>query len=332
MIRVLLAALAVLAAADPADAQEGRWAVRAADRIVIVLGIERVAGPNQSWTGRMIRPDRFQLQIGSGSQPIHFSGVTGPAVTRRILRTNVLADGLELTVEGRGTETDHFVFRSGAGDRPRLYLAGIPDSYFSLTRAEPGEAVAATWPQGRSFAASIVWPTNPEMTAIFEADQADRASGGAAIDWSVVTPRDEARRARTLALVAAGALASGDDYWHAAFVLQHGSEPNDFLLAHTFAVVAAARGRADATWIAAASLDRYLQKSGRPQIYGTQYNFSNETQTATQDPYDRALVSDALRGALGVKSQAEQERSRTDMEARFRARAAPPAPAPTPPR
>jgi hypothetical protein len=172
------------------------------------------------------------------------------------------------------------------------------------------------------------WPSNAEMTAIYEADQADRAPGGAAIDWSVVGPRDEARRARTLALVAAGSLASGDDYWHAAFVLQHGSEPNDFLLAHTFAIIAAARGRPDATWIAAATLDRYLQKSGRPQIYGTQFNTSFETRTTTQDPYDRALVSDALRAALGVPPQADLERRRAEIEASFRARA--PAPVPTP--
>src|SRR5689334_5422706 len=84
-------------------------------------------------------------------------------------------------------------------------------------------------------------PANAEMTAIFEADQADRRGVGAAIDWSAVTPRDEARRARTLALLDAGALRTGDDFWHAAFVFQHGSAPNDYLLAHTLAVIAAAR-------------------------------------------------------------------------------------------
>jgi hypothetical protein len=163
--------------------------------------------------------------------------------------------------------------------------------------------------------------SNAEMKAIYDTDQADRAPGGAAIDWSLVTPRDEARRARTLALVAAGELASGDDYWRAAFVLQHGSAPNDFLLAHTFAVIAAARGRTDATWIAAASLDRYLQKTGRPQIYGTQFNTSSETRTTTQEPYDRTLVSDALRAAMGVPPQADLERRRAEIEASFRARA-----------
>jgi hypothetical protein len=120
-----------------------------------------------------------------------------------------------------------------------------------------------------------VYPSNAEMAAIYAADQADRQPGAAAIDWSVVEPRDRARQARTRALLDAGALQSGDDFWHAAYVFQHGSEPNDYLLAHTLAMIATARGRDDAIWIAAATLDRYLQKSSRPQIYGTQFNPRN---------------------------------------------------------
>lgn len=165
-------------------------------------------------------------------------------------------------------------------------------------------------------------PSNAEMKAIFDADQADRQGGGTAIDWSAVTPRDEARQARTRALLDAGALRSGDDFWHAAYVFQHGAEPNDYLLAHTLAMIANARGRSDAIWIAAATLDRYLQKSGRPQIYGTQFN--TREMATTQEPYDRTLVSDALRQALDVPPQAEQERRRAEIEGQYRARAGQP--------
>ena len=49
-----------------------------------------------------------------------------------------------------------------------------------------------------------------------------------------------------------------------------------------------------------------------------------ETRTTTQDPYDRALISDALRQALGVPPQAELERRRAEIEAGFRARPATP--------
>jgi hypothetical protein len=157
---------------------------------------------------------------------------------------------------------------------------------------------------------------NPEMSAIYAADQADREPD--TIDWSVVRPRDEARLARTKALLDSGKLRTGDDYWRAAFVFQHGSNPDDFLVAHTLALLAAAKGRSDATWIAAATLDRYLRNIGQKQIYGTQYVIPPDG-NATQEPYDRTLISDALRQALGVPPLSEQEKRRAAFGARWRA-------------
>ena len=168
-------------------------------------------------------------------------------------------------------------------------------------------AIASAAPPNQSL------DDNAEMTAISDADQADR-SDPAKIDWTVVGPRDEARKARTKALVDAGKLHSANDFYHAAFVFQHGSKPDDFLLAHTFSVIAAALGRKDATWIAAATLDRYLQKIGQKQIYGTQFSTKDKS-PMTQEPYDRELVSDALRAALGVPPLKEQEKQRQEFEA-----------------
>ena len=95
----------------------------------------------------------------------------------------------------------------------------------------------------------------------------------------------------------------------AAFVFQHGSEANDYLLAHLLATIAIARGRPDAVWIASATLDRYLQAIDKPQILGTQYTIP-ENGPATQEPYDRALISDAMRKALRVPPLEEQEKRR----------------------
>lgn len=179
----------------------------------------------------------------------------------------------------------------------------------------PATAMAQTAPP--PVATSAAPATNAEMTAIFDADQADREAG-AKIDWSAVRPRDLARRARTKALLDAGALQSGDDYYHAAFVFQHGDDANDYLLAHTLAVVAIARGRQDATWIATATLDRYLQRIGQKQVFGTQYTRLQD-QPWTQEPYDRTLISDRLRAALGVPDQAAQDRRRQEMDAQYKA-------------
>ena len=51
MIRILFLIIALFAAM-PASAQEGRWAVHAGGRTLIVLEIERVPGQDGGWTGR----------------------------------------------------------------------------------------------------------------------------------------------------------------------------------------------------------------------------------------------------------------------------------------
>ncbi|MBN8808100.1 MAG: hypothetical protein J0I47_07665 [Sphingomonas sp.] len=161
------------------------------------------------------------------------------------------------------------------------------------------------------------WPTSAEMTALFDADQADRIAG-ARTDWTMVLPHDRARRARTKALLDADMLHSADDFFHAAYVYQHGEAPDDFLLAHALAMVAIARGRADADWLASATLDRYLQRIGQKQVFGTQFQMP-PAQPATQEPYDRSLVSDALRRALSVPDLAEQAKQRERWDAEYRA-------------
>jgi hypothetical protein len=149
------------------------------------------------------------------------------------------------------------------------------------------------------------------MAAIFAADQAVRQN----IDPQKFRDRafveqmhaaDAARRVQTRALLDAGALKTGADYRAAAFVFQHGSTPEDYLLAHSLAVAAVAKGDADAAWIAAATLDRYLQMTDKPQIYGTQTRKTRDA-PATLEPYDRALVPDSLRAVFGVPPQAEQD-------------------------
>src|SRR5262245_26743150 len=102
---------------------------------------------------------------------------------------------------------------------------------------------------------------NPEMAAIAAADQAVR-EGSTPVDWTVVAQEDAARRARVRELLDQGKLVTGKDFDLAALVFQHGQTPEDFLLAHVLAVRAIALG-ADSQWIAAATLDRYLQNIGR---------------------------------------------------------------------
>lgn len=159
---------------------------------------------------------------------------------------------------------------------------------------------------------------NAEMAQIYEADQAVRANIPKDVTpayFQKMIAEDKARKARTEALLKAGALHTGQDYERAAFIFQHGDKPGDYLLAHTLAMVAMTKGNHAASWIAAATLDRYLMTIEQPQIYGTQYK-SPAAGTVTQDPYDRTLISDALRTELGVPVQADQEKKRSSMQRR----------------
>jgi hypothetical protein len=117
---------------------------------------------------------------------------------------------------------------------------------------------------------------------------------------------DEERESATRKLLDDGKLQSGRELREAAVIFQHSHQPDDYLLAHTLAIIAISKGDTDSIWIAAASLDRYLMAIGKPQVYGTQF-MTPPAQHATQEPYNKSLISDDLRRALHVPSQADQE-------------------------
>jgi len=151
---------------------------------------------------------------------------------------------------------------------------------------------------------------NAELLRIYEEDQADRQGE---IDWSRVAPRDEARHGRVLELLAAGDVKAADDYFHAAMVLQHGSEPDDYRRAHELALKAVELDpdQRTAKWLAAAARDRYLQSVGEPQIYGTQFRLVDGTWTL--DPIDEDAVTDEERARWGVPPLAEARRRAAEM-------------------
>jgi len=288
--------------ADPA----GTWAFRAGDTTLFRFEIRRTTS---GWSGIWLRPEHF---LSDGES---FYQITGPAVRRAASAGRQIDDAIELIFDDPRPNATPDVFRIRALDatHAEARYVGTGMEPFALVR-DNGEVGFGNWDPARVYAADFYRPTNAEMTEIFNADQRDRQNWQAA-DHQAVASADRGRRARTQQLIDEGSLQSGDDFYHAAFVFQHGAAPEDYLKAHVLATIAVGRGKRAALWIAAASLDRYLQSIGQPQVLGTQFRSDGQGAT-TQDPYTRSLLSDALRGAMHVPTLAEQEQQRRRMEDR----------------
>ena len=159
---------------------------------------------------------------------------------------------------------------------------------------------------------STVPTDNVELARLYHDDQADRQpTAGKAIDWKIVEPRDKARQARVKELYQNGQLLTGNDYYHAAMVLQHGVVPEDFLLCHELCVAAIIKGNKDARWLAAASEDRFLMNIDRPQRFGTQFRSKSFNAPMTLYKTDDG-VTDVLRMSFDVptleKARAREKR------------------------
>ncbi len=147
---------------------------------------------------------------------------------------------------------------------------------------------------------------NSELKRLHDEDQADRTPPkGKEIDWAIVGPRDKSRLQRVKELLAQNKLQTGNDYYRAALVLQHGQEPEDFLLSHEFCVIAMAKGKndKDTKWLAVSSEDRFLMNIGRPQRFATQ--FRSEGNGPIRLYQVGAGVTDEMRRIMGLHSLAE---------------------------
>lgn len=311
MLRVLYAlvlafvaapALAASPTADPA----GHWMAKADG--VTMFGFD-IVRTKSGWSGVWVRPTGMDFDGDT------YSGMRAPIVSRVAFAARRTRDGVELSfTDPRPNATpDVFLIRAIDARRASATTIGVPFEPIALVRA-PTAFAPGPFDPAKSYTRVIERTTNAEMTAIFAADQAARMGSGA-IDWAKVGREDDARLARTAALLDAGELDSGDDYYHAAFLFQHSGKPDDYLKAHLLAIVAVARGKPAATWIAAATLDRYLQSIKQPQVLGTQF-ITPKGKPSTQEPYDRRLVSNAMRAALRVPPIAEQDKQRIEIDAR----------------
>jgi len=306
---VTLAALAAIGCQPgpaPATGFAGTWIATTGGRVMMVLTLREQRG---TFGGSWAHPDTFSV-----SQSSTFSAVTGRVTTSAIKSAVVQGTELHLTVqdEHNPNEPDEYVMAlENGGERAaiRLVAAALPPWPFSRYHGSGVPSVSTDWDASASYkldGAEV--PSSAEMLAIFDEDQKVRQNPAAmdAKAWEAASRGDKERRTRTATLLEGGQLHSGPDLRRAAFVFQHGDAPDDYLLAHTLALAAMSKGDADAAWIAAATLDRYLQSIHQSQIYGTQF-LTPTGKPVTQDPFNRTLIPDSLRSVLGVASLAAQK-------------------------
>ena len=157
-------------------------------------------------------------------------------------------------------------------------------------------------------------PPASSIQKLFKQDQKDRehAMSATAEQWASVRVRDAERRRLVREMLESEVLETGEDFKDASFIFQHGDRPQDYLLAHILAVAAISKGDTSARWIAAATLDRYLQSINQPQAFGTQYHLIDpraSPRSSTQAPYEKNLLPDALRKDFCVPSSIDQQQN-----------------------
>lgn len=301
-LRVLAVLALTLGVAQGAERKDfaGTWVAKLGERNLFVL---KLTIEGEGMGGVFERP--MQLSSTNGT----FTNMRGGVRRDKVVQSAMKDGNLHFKTRNANDAKDEDAYvMTIHGDRAELSFDDLPPSAVMapllLERSAASATVSTDWEPNRLYVSGDSDVSNAEMKAIFDEDQRVRMSDK--IDWNIVGKSDAERRQQTRKLLADGALHTGQDYEEAAFVFQHGDSAADYLLAHTLAMVAVSKGDATAIWIAAATLDRYLENIGQKQIFGTQYS-SDMKGHWTQEPYDRDLISDALRRQLGVPPQALQQ-------------------------
>jgi hypothetical protein len=293
---------ATSALAQDAKQFGGTWIMKIGDRNLFVLSIQ---SDGKGIHGTLSRPAKMRF-----GNPI-FTGMSGVRHDQ-IVKSRIEGSALHFTTQNANDPKDEdlFVFRLH-GDSADLSYDDLPPTFVMepivFGREQPGAKVATDWQPNRAYVVGDSDVPNAEMKTIFDEDQ--RVRTGGKIDGEPTLRNDAERREQTRKLLVANALHTGKDYEEASVVFQHGSDADDYLLAHVLAMVAVSKGDANAIWISAATLDRYLQKVGQKQVLGTQFLCGGNDHRCTQQPYDSSVISDSLRRQLGVPPlalQAEQ--------------------------
>ena len=120
------------------------------------------------------------------------------------------------------------------------------------------------------------------------------------------------RHDRVTEIIRQGLLRSGEDYFIAGMIYNHGIKPEDNLVAHALLTIAAMKEYPEALRGSAAALDNYLTSICKPQLFGTVYG---DPRVVMGEP-----MTDALRSQFCVPGMAKQRELAEYLRAGRRAR------------
>ena len=198
--------------------------------------------------------------------------------------------------------------RMGQLTSARRHLERALDRGFRNCAGLAGEKALAEFTALRerceTNADAFVRESNPELLAAYLGDRADRS--GEMEDVDAIMLRDRSRRDVVRLSRERHLIRTAYDHLHAALIMQHGEGAEDIALARDFArqAVALRPWLAEARWLYAATTDRYLRKTGKPQIFGTQYQEVDGVWTL--EPFDPSAVSDEERAKWRTHSLAKR--------------------------
>lgn len=141
----------------------------------------------------------------------------------------------------------------------------------------------------------------------------------------VMVPGDEVRLAQVENILKSTESLSSEEYFAAAMIMQHGSEPRHYKRAMELSQKSASLDpdNTNANWLSCAAEDRYLLKVGKPQVWGTQLKRKMNL-AATYEVYylvnfDKNARLDEQRKVCGIPALPEIE-SRLERMAKLKSR------------
>ena len=137
---------------------------------------------------------------------------------------------------------------------------------------------------------------NPEIAQMFKEDQDVRQGEFTQDKIKLMIDGDAKRMKRISELLKKNQLRTGQDFYYAAFLYQHGATFAEYQTAHELSLCAMVLGHKGGKWIGAASYDRMLRSCGHRQRWATQYGMA-AGKTVLQ-AFDPAGMSDFQRKSV----------------------------------